>query len=185
MEYENNNEHNNSIDYTNLSVIKMYGEDLTAKQYITNPAIARDDEITKMTIILLTPEKSALLVGKPGIGKTSIVEGLAYRIQKGMVPNALLGWELIKINITSLLGTSTSGGQVENRVDLLVKELDERGVYVMLSNHNTLLINELYKDYNIHIIEAKRSINSKGSKRGNVEELIITNYEVDTSLENL
>ena len=48
----------------------------------------------------------------------------------------------------------------------------------MLSNHNTTLINELYKDYNIHVIEAKRSINANGKKRGNVEEVIITNYNV-------
>lgn len=77
------------------------------------------------------------------------------------------------------------GKEEQRRLAKVFKELDERGVYVMLSNHNTLLVNELYKDYNIHIIEAKRSINSKGSKRGNVEEVIITNYEVDTSFENL
>lgn len=77
------------------------------------------------------------------------------------------------------------GKEEQRRLAKVFKELDERGVYVMLSNHNTLLINELYKDYNIHVIEAKRSINSKGSKRGNVEEVIITNYEVDTSFENL
>ena len=47
----------------------------------------------------------------------------------------------------------------------------------MLSNHNTTLINELYKDYNIHVIEAKRNINANGSKRGKVEEVIITNYK--------
>ena len=47
----------------------------------------------------------------------------------------------------------------------------------MLSNHNTKLINELYKDYNIHVIEAKRNINSDGKKRGKVEEVIITNYK--------
>ena len=77
------------------------------------------------------------------------------------------------------------GKEEQRRLAKVFKELDERGVYVMLSNHNTLLINELYKDYNINIIEAKRSINSKGNKRGNVEEVIITNYEPDTSLENL
>ena len=77
------------------------------------------------------------------------------------------------------------GKEEQRRLAKVFKELDSRGVYVMLSNHNTLLVNELYKDYNIHIIEAKRSINSKGTKRGNVEELIITNYEVDTSFENL
>ena len=47
----------------------------------------------------------------------------------------------------------------------------------MLSNHNTTLVNELYKDYNIHVIEAKRNINSNGKKRGKVEEVIITNFE--------
>ena len=46
----------------------------------------------------------------------------------------------------------------------------------MLSNHNTTLIKELYKDFNIHIIEAKRNINANGKKRGNVEEVIITNF---------
>ena len=47
----------------------------------------------------------------------------------------------------------------------------------MLSNHNTTLINELYKDFNIHAIEAKRNINANGKKRGKVEEVIITNFE--------
>lgn len=47
----------------------------------------------------------------------------------------------------------------------------------MLSNHNTEFIRELYKDFNIHIVEAKRMINSKANGRGNVEEVIITNYE--------
>lgn len=56
------------------------------------------------------------------------------------------------------------------------KELDKKEVYVMLSNHNTPFINDLYKDYNIQIINAKRNINSNGNKRGNVEETIITNY---------
>lgn len=63
------------------------------------------------------------------------------------------------------------------RLARVFKELDEKGVYVMLSNHNTLLVNELYKDYKFHYIEAKRAINSNGEKRGKVEEVIITNYE--------
>lgn len=46
----------------------------------------------------------------------------------------------------------------------------------MLSNHNTKLINDLYKEFNIHVINARRNINSKGDSRGPVEEVIITNY---------
>lgn len=56
------------------------------------------------------------------------------------------------------------------------KELSDRGVFVMLSNYNTTLVQELYKDYHIHIIEAKRNINANAKKRGNVFEVIITNY---------
>ena len=57
------------------------------------------------------------------------------------------------------------------------ERLDKIGAYVMLSNHNTSFINELYKNYHIHIIKAKRMINSDASKRGAIEEVIITNYE--------
>ena len=64
------------------SILDRFADNLTEVTYITNPAVARDDEIKKLILVLLTPEKSAVLVGKPGIGKTAIVEGLAYRIQR-------------------------------------------------------------------------------------------------------
>ena len=66
----------------NQSVISRYADEMTANTYITDPSIAREEEIKNLILVLLTPEKSAILVGKPGIGKTAIVEGLAYRIQK-------------------------------------------------------------------------------------------------------
>lgn len=58
----------------------------------------------------------------------------------------------------------------------IFKELSDKGVFVMLSNYNTTLIQELYKDYHIHLIEAKRNINANAKKRGRVFEVIITNY---------
>lgn len=67
--------------------------------------------------------------------------------------------------------------QDQIRLARVFKELDSKQCFVMLSNHNTSLINELYKDYNIYVIKAKRNINSNGKKRGAVEEVIITNYE--------
>ena len=106
-----------------VSILDLYGEELTKKTYITNPAIARDSEIKKMMIVLLTPEKSALLVGHVGIGKTAIVEGLAYLIQRNEVPNALRGYKIFKINSTSLLGKMEVDGREEMTVSLLVDEL--------------------------------------------------------------
>ena len=81
--------------------------------------------------------------------------------------------------------TSTFNSYTENgfgkeeqvRLAKVYKELADKGCYVMLSNHNTKLVKELYKDFNIHVIEAKRNINANGNKRGKVEEVIITNYE--------
>ena len=106
-----------------FSVLETYGDDLTARKYVTNPAIARESEIKKLIITLLTPEKSALLIGKPGIGKTAIVEGLAYLINKGEVPDALKGYRLIKLNSNSLTGKITLANREEMALTLLVAEL--------------------------------------------------------------
>lgn len=125
-----------------LSMLDRYGEVLTKKTYITDPAIARDNEIKQCILTLLTPEKSALLVGKPGIGKTAIVEGLSYRIHKNLVPDALKGWEIIKINITSLLGTVKSKDQTENRIDLLVKELNQKEKTILFIDETHVLVNK-------------------------------------------
>lgn len=128
-------------------MLEMYGTNMTQKKYITDPAIAREDEIKQCILTLLTPEKSALLVGKPGIGKTAIVEGIAYRIQSRMVPNALLDWQVIKINITSLLGTTrTEDGQIENRIDLLVKELEEKDKIILFIDETHVLVNKNSSD---------------------------------------
>ena len=105
------------------SVIDTYGDDLTKKTYITNPAIAREEEIKRAIVILLTPEKSALLVGKPGIGKTAIVEGISYLIQKNEVPDALKGYRIVRLNSTSLLGTMTIDGREVLVANQLVQEL--------------------------------------------------------------
>lgn len=109
--------------YNGFSVLKNYGEDLTSKQYLTDPSIARDLELKKLMMVLLTPEKSGLLIGKAGVGKTSIVEGLSYRILNNAVPVALQGYKVIKINSSSLVGKITYNGREELIVTLLVEEL--------------------------------------------------------------
>lgn len=106
-----------------FSILEQYGEDITKKVYITNPAIARENEIKKLILVLLTPEKSGLLVGKPGIGKTAIVEGLAYLIQRGEVPNALKDYRIIKFNSTTLVGKMMIDGKEELIMSMLVQEL--------------------------------------------------------------
>jgi len=54
--------------------------------------------------------------------------------------------------------------------------LNERGCKVLLSNSYTNFILDLYKDYNISSVNAKRAINSDATKRGDIKELLIMNY---------
>lgn len=126
IEFDQNNTNVKQGIKTSFSPLETYGEDLTAKTFVSNPAIARDDEIKKLIVVLLTPDKSGLLIGHAGIGKTAIVEGLAYLIQKNKVPDAIKGYSVIKINSTSLLGKITQDGKEEMIISLMVNELKNR-----------------------------------------------------------
>lgn len=128
------------MDYNGISILKMYGEDLTHRNYITDPSISRDEELKKLMLVLLTPEKSGLLVGKAGIGKTAIVEGLAYRINIGAVPNALKGYRVIKVNSSSLIGKMTYNGKEEMIITILLEELKkEEKLILFIDEIHTLI----------------------------------------------
>ena len=121
------------------SILERYSDNLTEVTYITNPAVAREEEIKKLILVLLTPEKSAVLVGKPGIGKTAIVEGLAYRIQRNEVPEAIMGYTIYRVNTTALINTNGE----ENRVLKLVEELKEKEkVILFIDEIHTLIGND-------------------------------------------
>ncbi len=66
----------------------------------------------------------------------------------------------------------------QERLAELFKELDKRGCKVMLSNSDTPFIKNLYKGYNIHIVKATRMINCDATKRGKINEVVITNYKI-------
>jgi DNA adenine methylase len=83
------------------------------------------------------------------------------------------------LNPTSSFTSYQAGGfsaQDQEKLRDKFRELSDRGCKVMLSNSDSPLINELYKDFNIHKIFAARSINSVGSKRGKIAEVLVTNY---------
>ena len=134
-------------DKKRKSVLEKYGENLSTKTYVTNPAIARDSEIEKTILTLLTPDKSAILVGKAGIGKTAIVEGIAYKIQNNTVPKAISNYDIIKVNTSQLLGTYTSDdGTEELRINILLNELEN-------ASNTILFIDEIHT----LVIESRKS----------------------------
>ena len=120
---------NFDIKSKRISMLQNYGENFQERDYITNPAIGRDEQIKQLILILLTPDKSAVLIGKPGVGKTATVEGLAYRIQKGEVPDILKGYQVIKLNTAALLGTDPITG--ESKVQTLIDELKDKSKLIL------------------------------------------------------
>ena len=121
------------------SFIKRYGVNFTEQEYVVNPAIGRDKEIKQLSLVLLTPDKSAILTGKPGIGKTAIVEGLAYLIQRNEVPDALKGYTIIKVDTQALMGTVQETG--DSRVQTLIDEILEHEKYILFIDEIHTLIN--------------------------------------------
>lgn len=131
-------EENFDIKSKRISILENYGENFQKNEYITNPAIGRDEQIKQLILILLTPDKSAVLIGKPGVGKTATVEGLAYRIQRNQVPDVLKGFQVIKINTAALLGTDPVTG--ESKVQTLIDELkDKTKLILFIDEIHTLM----------------------------------------------
>lgn len=121
-----------------ISILENYGENFQERNYITNPAIGRDEQIKQLILILLTPEKSAVLIGKPGVGKTACVEGLAYRIKNNLVPDLLKEYSVIKLNTAALLGTDPITG--ESKVQTLIDELkDKTKLILFIDEIHTLM----------------------------------------------
>ena len=112
-----------------ISILDTYGENFQNKTYVTNPAIGRDEQMKQLILILLTPDKSAVLIGKPGVGKTATVEGLAYRIQQHLVPDALEGYQVIKVNTSALLGVDPVTG--EAKINNLIDELKSKSKLIL------------------------------------------------------
>ena len=86
----------------------------------------------------------------------------------------------IPLNETSSFTSYTHEGfSYEEQIRLrdTFKELTECGVYAMLSNSSSHLVEELYQEFNIHYVEATRTNGAKSSSRGKISEIIVTNYE--------
>lgn len=76
----------------------------------------------------------------------------------------------------------TEGGfsqEDQTRLRDVFRELDRRGAKLMLSNSDVPFIRELYADFEIHEVQARRAINCDASKRGPVGEIVVTNYRVE------
>ena len=110
------------------SLLDQYGTDLTAlaKKGKIDPVIGRDKEIARVIEILNRRTKNnPVLIGEAGVGKTAVVEGLAQQIVDGSVPAKLQDKRIISLNVVSLVQGTGIRGQFEQRMQQLIKELQD------------------------------------------------------------
>jgi ATP-dependent Clp protease ATP-binding subunit ClpA len=97
-----------------------------------DPVIGRTEEIEQVALALGRRSKSnVLLVGDPGVGKTAIAEGLAWRIENGEVPKFLLEYKVFSLDIGAMLAGSKYRGDFEERFKLVLSALQKKGKTIM------------------------------------------------------
>jgi ATP-dependent Clp protease ATP-binding subunit ClpB len=115
--------------------LKKYGRDLNelAKLGKLDPVIGRDDEIRRVLQVLSRRTKNnPVLVGEPGVGKTAIAEGLAFRIVKGEVPENLRTKTVVALDMGALIAGASYRGQFEERLKAVINEVKQSDGQIIL-----------------------------------------------------
>jgi ATP-dependent Clp protease ATP-binding subunit ClpB len=110
------------------NALAQYGRDLTAlaRQGKLDPVIGRDEEVRRVIQALARRTKNnPVLIGEPGVGKTAIVEGLAQRIARGDIPEALKDKRLIALDLSALVAGAKLRGEFEERLKAVLKEITD------------------------------------------------------------
>ncbi len=115
-------------------LLDKYGRDLTgqAAESKIGPAVARESEIRAVARTLARSKKNnPLLVGDAGVGKTAVIEGLAYAIHDGTSPDTLLEKRIVQIEIGTLVAGTSLRGQFEERLVGIVEEIKNAGNIIL------------------------------------------------------
>jgi len=125
------------------SVLDQFSQNLTkaARAGKLDAVIGRTKEIDQVIRILARRSKSnAILIGDPGVGKTAIVEGLALKISQGDVPELLKQVQIYNLNLTNLLAGASYQGELEERLNQIVKEVKKMGQTIVFIDEIHMIV---------------------------------------------
>ena len=129
------NQENIQNPETGIDPLEQYGLNLTglAIDGKIDPVIGREDEIRRIIQILSRRKKNnPVLIGEPGTGKTTVVEGLAKRIIEGDVPENIKGKQLVAMDLTAMVAGAMYKGQFEERLKNFIKAVKEKDGEIMV-----------------------------------------------------
>ena len=121
-------------EYEQSFSLTSFGRDLTemAQKSQLDPVIGRDEEIERLIQILCRRTKNnPVLIGEAGVGKTAIIEGLAQRIAKGVVPEILLDKKVFSLDLTLMVAGTKYRGQFEERIKNVIDEVRNSGQIIL------------------------------------------------------
>ena len=116
-------------------VLDQYGRDLTraARDGELDPVVGREAEIQRVIQILCRRTKNnPTLIGDPGVGKSTVIEGLAQRIASGKIPELLKDKRIVTLDLGSMLAGTKYRGEFEERITNAISELREDGSTCLL-----------------------------------------------------
>jgi ATP-dependent Clp protease ATP-binding subunit ClpC len=128
---------------SNTPILDNFSVDITKKaaEGKIDPVIGREDVIQRVAQILSRKKKNnPVLIGDPGVGKTTVIEGLALKINEGDAPRTLLDKRIVSLDLTSLVAGTKYRGQFEERMKGVVDELmATEGIILFIDELHTLV----------------------------------------------
>jgi len=126
------------------TVLSIYGKDLTgsAKKGLLDPVLGRENELNNLMRVLCRRNKNnPILIGNPGVGKTSIAKLLAQLIVDKKVPDTLKDLKIISLDLGALVSGTKFRGQLEERLSLIMQELNNpnQGMILFIDEIHSIL----------------------------------------------